>query len=184
LSKKFSKFYRINQYIKAEKVRVIDEKGKQIGVLNLKEAFLKAEKEKKDLVEIAPKAKPPVCKIIDFKKFKYLEAKKEQEEKKKTKKTELKEIRLGLFMAENDFNFRLNHAQEFLKEGHKVKISLKFKGRQMTKKDLGFQLIQKALEKISPFARVEVTPKLVGQKIEMILTPVKKDKHEKEKVQD
>ena len=111
MSKKFNKFYRINQYIKAEKVRVVDEKGKQIGVMSLQEALQKAEELKVDLVEVAPKAKPPVCKIIDFKKFKYLEAKREQEEKKKIKKTELKGIRLTMFIAENDLNFRLKHAR-------------------------------------------------------------------------
>ena len=188
MSKKFNKFYRNNQYIQAEKVRVVDEKAKQLGVMSLQEALKKAEESKSDLVEVAPKAAPPVCKIIDFKKFKYLEAKKEKEEKKKTKKTELKEIRLGLFMAENDFNFRLNHAAEFLKEGHKVKISLKFKGRQITRKDLGSQLLQKVLAKMSSLAQVDVEPKLIGKKAEMILSPLKGGKQEKqdekEKIKD
>lgn len=179
MSKKFNKFYRINQYIQAEKVRVVDEKAKQLGVMSLQEALKKAEELKADLIEIAPKAIPPVCKIIDFKKFKYLEAKKEKEEKKKNKRTELKEIRLGLFMAENDFNFRLNHALEFLKEGHKVKISLKFKGRQNMRKDLGAQLMQKVLAKMSSFAQVDIEPKIVGQKAEMILSPLKTKKEKK-----
>jgi translation initiation factor IF-3 len=173
LSKKFNKFYRINQYIKAEKVRVVDEKGKQIGVMSLREALQKAEELKVDLVEVAPKAKPPVCKIIDFKKFKYLEAKREQEEKKKIKKTELKGIRLTLFIAENDLNFRLKHAEEFIKEGHKVKISLRLKGREATKKDLGQQLIQKVLEKISPYAQVEAGPKFFGNQLETVVVPIK-----------
>lgn len=173
LAKKFNKFYRINQYIRAEKVRVVDEKGKQIGVMSLWEALSKARELKLDLVEVAPKATPPVCKIIDFKKFKYLEAKKEQEEKKKTKKSELKEIRLSLFMAENDLNFRLNHAQQFLKEGHKVKISLKLIGRQITKKDLGYQLIKKAVEKLSSYAKAEIEPKLIGNRLETILVTLK-----------
>ncbi len=181
MSKKFNKFYRINQYIQAEKVRVVDEKTKQVGVMPLGEALKKAEAAKLDLVEVAPKAVPPVCKIIDFKKFKYLEAKKEQEEKKKSKKTELKEIRLGLFMAENDLNFRLNHAEEFLKEGHKVKIKLRFKGRQATRKDFGVQLLKKALEKMSPFAQVDVEPRVIGQTAEMVLSPLKLKKKEKEK---
>ena len=188
MSKKFNKFYRINQYIQAEKVRVIDEKGEQLGVMSLQKALKKAEELKLDLIEVAPKAVPPVCKIIDFKKFKYLEAKKEQQEKKKSKKTELKEIRLGLFMAENDFNFRLNHAEEFLKEGHKVKVSLKFKGRQATRKDLGLQLLQKALAKISSFAQVDTEPKIMGQTAEMVLSPLKTSKKEKldekEKIKD
>lgn len=179
MSKKFNKFYRTNQYIQAEKVRVIDEKAKQLGVMSLQEALEKTREARLDLVEVAPKAVPPVCKIIDFKKFKYLEAKKEKEERKKNKRTELKEIRLGLFMAENDFNFRLNHAVKFLKEGHKVKISLKFKGRQNMRKDLGAQLMQKVLAKMSSFAQVDIEPKIVGQKAEMILSPLKTKKEKK-----
>jgi translation initiation factor IF-3 len=181
LSKKFNKFYRINQYIRAEKVRVINDKGKQLGVMALQEALKKAEEAKLDLVEVAPRAVPPVCKIIDFKKFKYLEAKKEKEEKKRSKKTELKGIRLGLFMAENDLNFRLNHAEKFLKEGHKVKISLRFKGRQAMRKDLGLQLLKKALEKLNSFAQVDVEPRIIGQNAEMVLSPLKVKKKEKEK---
>jgi translation initiation factor IF-3 len=189
LSKKFNKFYRINQYIRAEKVRVVDEQGRQMDVMSLSEALQKAAEARMDLVEVAPNAIPPVCKIIDFKKFKYQEAKKEQEEKKKTKKTELKEIRLGLFMADNDLNFRLNHAEKFLKEGHKVKINLRFKGRQVIRKDLGYQLIQKAVEKISPFGKVETEPKLLGKQIELILSPVKikgvkKEKNEEKQTQN
>jgi translation initiation factor IF-3 len=184
LSKKFNKFYRINQYIKAEKVRVCDEKGKQIGVMSLQEALKRAEELKVDLVEVAPQAIPPVCRLIDFKKFKYLEAKKEQEEKKKAKKSELKEIRLTLFMAENDLNFRLKRAEEFIKEGHKVKISLRFKGRQVTKKDLGYQLIQKVLEKTKPYAQVEVEPRFLGNQLETIMTPLKVVNHEKTKTEN
>lgn len=189
MSKKFNKFYRTNQYIRAEKVRVVDEEGRQMDVMTLSEALQKAAESKKDLVEVAPNAVPPVCKIIDFKKFKYQEAKKEQEENKRNKKTELKEIRLGLFMADNDLNFRLNHAEKFLKDGHKVKINLRFKGRQVTRKDLGYQLIQKAVEKISPFAKVETEPKLLGKQIELILAPIKikvakKEKNEEQQTQN
>lgn len=183
MSKKFSKFYRVNQYIKAEKVRVCDETGRQIGIMNFQEALQKAEELKLDLVEVAPKALPPVCRIIDFKKFKYLEAKKEQEEKKKIKKSELKEIRLTLFMAENDLNFRLKHAEEFIKEGHKVKISLRLKGRQITKKDLGYQLMQKVLAKINPYAKVEVEPKFFGNQLEAVIIPFKGVRDEKKKAE-
>ena len=184
MSKKFNKFYRVNQYIQAEKVRVVDEKGNQVGVMSCQEAFRQAQEEKKDLVEIGPKAIPPVCKIIDFKKFKYLESKKEQEENKRNKKVELKEIRLGLFMAENDLNFRLSRAEKFLNDGHKVKISLKLKGRQITKSTLAFQLIQKVQEKISPFAKVESEPKMIGKQLEMFLMPAKGNKNEKQKIED
>ncbi|MCX6725822.1 MAG: translation initiation factor IF-3 [Candidatus Shapirobacteria bacterium] len=173
MSKKFNKFYRINQYIQAEKVRVVDEEGAQIGIMNFQEALRKAQEKKLDLIEVGPKAVPPVCRIIDFKKFKYLEAKKEQEEKKKNKKTEIKEIRLGLFMADNDLNFRLNHVEKFLKDGNKVKITLKLRGRQIAKKDLAFQLIDKVKEKISSFAKLESDPKMIGKQLEMLVSPLK-----------
>jgi len=144
--------------------------------MSLKQALQKAEELRLDLVEVASKAVPPVCRIIDFKKFKYLEAKREQEEKKKTKRSELKEIRLTLFMAENDLNFRLKRVEEFLKENHKVKITLRLRGREITKKDLGQKVFQTALEKISPFGQVEVEPKFVGNQWETILVPVKASK--------
>lgn len=177
MSKKFKKFYRINQYIRADKVRVVDEKGKQVGVMSLRKALAKAEEARLDLVEVAPKAQPPVCKIIDFKKFRYLEAKKEQEEKKKSKKTELKEIWLTLFIAKNDLNFRLERAKKFLKEGNKVKFSLRLRGRELTKKELGYQLLQKATEKLSLWSKVEIKPKSIGNRLETTLAPLKGNKN-------
>ncbi len=184
LFKKSNRFYRTNQYINAEKVRVIDEKGKQIGILDSRQALAKAQEAKLDLVEVAPKAKPPVCKIIDFKKFKYLQAKKKQEEKKKCRKTELKEVRLTLFIAENDLNFRIKKIEKFLKEGHKVKINLRFKGRQITKKEIGYSLLKKVIEKISPFSRVETEPKIIGRRLETTLVPEKGNKNEKEQTKN
>jgi len=181
LAKQFKKFYRINQYIQADKVRVVDDKGTQVGIMDLREALQKASDLKIDLIEIAGRANPPVCKLIDFKKFKYLEAKKAQEEKKKNKKSELKEIRLTLFIAENDLNFRAKHAQKFLEEGHKVKISLKFKGRQNIRRDLGQKLLQKVIERLSPYSKVDTDLKNIGNRLEAILVPVKTNKNEDEK---
>lgn len=157
----------------------MDEAGKQIGVLPIKEALEKARSLRLDLVEVAPNAQPPVCKIIDFKKFKYLEAKKYQEEKKKSKRVEIKEIRLTPFMAENDFNFRLKRAMQFLKNGHKVKIAVRFKGRQMEKKDFGYELIRRAIEKLSPYSEAEIEPKFVGIQLETFLVPIKEGSHGK-----
>jgi len=184
LFKKPRKFYRINQYISAEKIRVIDAKGKQIGVLSLNQALTKAQEAKLDLVEVAAKANPPVCKIIDFKKFKYLEAKKQQEEKKKIKKSELKKIRLTLFIAENDLNFRIKKIEKFLKEGHRVKINLMLRGRQITKKDLAYTLFKKVIDKVGAFSRVETEPRIIGKKLEMTLVPEKVKKDEKKEVKN
>lgn len=181
------KFYRINQYIQAKEVRVVAEKGKQIGILPKEKALKQAQDKGLDLVEVAPKAKPPVCKIVNFKKFKFLESRKEQKERKKSKKANLKEVQLSPFIAENDFNFRLNRAERFLKEGNKVKIAVVFKGRQITKKDFGYQLIERVLERLKPFSEIDIEPKFAGRRLETTLRPVKggqsgKAKDENQKV--
>lgn len=167
-------FYRLNQWIQADEIRVIDEAGKQIGVMSSGEAYQLARDKGKDLVEIAPKAVPPVCKIIDFKKFKFLEAKKQQKEKRKAKKVELKEIRFRPFIAENDFNFRIERAEEFLADGDRVRLVVLFRGREMAKKQFGYDLLKKAIEKIGPLGRVEVEPRLVGRRLEVALSPANK----------
>lgn len=167
------KFYRLNQYIKAEKVRVVDEGGTQLGIFPLTEALEKARKAGKDLVEVSPNADPPVCKIIDFKKFKYLEQKKHQEEKRKNKRNEIKEIRFTPFIAQNDFNFRIKRAEEFLKEGAKVKITVLFKGRQMTKKDFGYKILERTKEALKEYAKIEGEPKFINTRLEMLLSPIK-----------
>lgn len=167
------KFYRINQYIQAREVRTVDEKGKQIGVMPIQKALQQAREKGLDLVEVAPKARPPVCKIVDFKKFKFLESKKRQEERKKIKKVELKEVRLTPFIAENDFNFRLNRAEEFLKEGDKVKIVVRFRGREMTKKEFGYELLKRAVERLKSFSKIEIEPKFVGRQLQMVFVPLK-----------
>lgn len=181
------KFYRINQYIQAREVRVVDEKGKQIGILSLNEALKQAQEKRLDLVEVAPKAQPPVCKIIDFKKFRYLESKKTQEERKKSKKVELKEIRLRPFIAAGDFNFRIRRAEEFLKEGHRVKLSVFFKGREITKKEFGSDVLKRAFGKLSAWGKEEGEPKSVGRRLELTLVSVAGGKNvqgQKEKVKN
>lgn len=171
------KFYRINHYITADQVRVVDEKGKQIGLMRLNEALKQAQQKRLDLVEVAPKAQPPVCKIIDFKKFKFLESKKQQEERKKRKKREIKEIRFKPFIAENDFNFRLKRAEKFLGEGDRVKMVVRFRGRQITKKDFGYELLKRGIEKLSFMSEVETEPRFRGRQLEMTLKPIKKGQH-------
>ena len=175
------KFYRLNQYITAPTVRVVDEQGKQIGILPISEALKKAAELNADLVEVAPAANPPVCKIIDFKKFKYLEAKKHQEEKRKSKKVEIKEVRLTPFIAKNDFDFRIKRAEEFLKEGNKVKITVRFRGRQMAKKEFGYELIARAKENLAPYSGAEEEPKFFGNQLEILLSPLGRSKNEQSK---
>ena len=171
------RFYRINQYIQVKEVRVVDETGKQLGVLPLQEALFISRQRELDLVEVAPDAKPPVCKIIDFKKFKYQESKKEQAGKKKTKKQDIKEIRFTPFIAENDFQIRVKRAKEFLQEGDKVKLTVKFVGRQITRRDFGTNVLNKAIAKLTEFAKLESEPKWQGKLLMTVLKPIKNVKN-------
>lgn len=171
---KFKKrrFYRVNHYIQAREVRVIDETGKQIGVMPLEKAIFQAQNKGLDLVEVASKTVPPVAKIVDFKKFKYLEKKKRTA--KKAKKSELKEIRLNPFIAENDLKNRLERAKRFLGEKNQVKVVIFFRGRQIAKKDFGYRLVDKITEKLKDCAQVIEEPKFLGRRLIMTLTPNEK----------
>jgi translation initiation factor IF-3 len=163
------KFHRTNQYIKHPEVRVIDETGQQVGVMSSSEAFALAKKSNLDLVEISDKAKPPIVKIIAFSKFKYLESKKQRSgQNKSTQST--KEVRFSPFMAENDLNTRVNKAKKFLKSGDRVKLVVKFTGRQITKKDFGDKVMQYALSKLEDVANVDQPPKLIGK---LLITQIK-----------
>ena len=125
-----------------------------------------------DLVEVASKANPPVCKLINFKKFRYLERKKDSEGKKKSKRLELKEIRFTPFIGKNDLEYRIKKAEGFLKEGHKVKITVKFVGRQITRKEFGYDLLNTVTEKLRTLSSVELEPKFVGKLLSMTLAPI------------
>lgn len=151
----------------------MDEAGKQIGVLPIFNAIQKAREAGVDLVEVAPNAKPPVAKIIDFKKFKYIEAKKEKEEKKGVKGGELKEVRFSPFIAENDLNTRVKRIREFLEENNKVRIVVRFSGRQITRKDFGYKVIDQILQSISEVADKDSEPKFQGRDLSLIVSPKK-----------
>lgn len=169
------KYYRINQYIQAQQVRVIDEAGKQIDVMPIFNAIQKARELGLDLVEIAPTAKPPVCKIIDFKKFKYLEDKKERGERKGQKKGgELKEVLFKPFISQNDSSYRIKRVKEFIEEGNKVKIRVKFSGRELGKKDFGYKLINQIADDLAGIATKDAETKFAGKEIFVIFSPVKK----------
>ncbi|MBN1263288.1 MAG: translation initiation factor IF-3 [Candidatus Pacebacteria bacterium] len=166
------RFYRLNQSIQAEKVRVIDEKGKQIGILSLAEALVEARNQGLDLVEIAPKGNPPVCKIIDFKKLKYQEKKKNASQKRR--KSEIKEIRLRPFIGANDLNVRLERAKKFLKNKNQVRVRIVFRGREIAKKELGQQLLATIVESLAEFAQVSQATKAIGKQLIMTLSPYEK----------
>lgn len=167
-------FWRVNQSIYAPTLRVIGPDGNQVGVFSLQEALDKAQEAGLDLVEIAPYAQPPVAKIIDFVKFKYQQEKKEREVKKKEKKgSEQKEIWFSPFIAENDYMVRVNRVKEFLTEGYKVRVAVKFKGAQMGRKEAGYELMRKLAEDIKEVGKVEQEPKFLGRQLLTTLTPIK-----------
>lgn len=177
------KFYRTNERIFASELRVLDSEGKQIGILKKNEALEKAREEGLDLVEVAPTAKPPVARIIDFNKFLYQEEKKRKEEKKKAKSSGTKEVRLGPFMDTHDLETMVKRAREFLEENDKVKLVVRFKGRQARRPEFGHQVIRKAIDMLSDISKVDKEPHFEGRQLLAMLSPEKK-KNEKEQTQD
>jgi len=173
-------YWRVNQGIHAPKVRVIDEKGKQVGVLSVPEALKKAKKAELDLVEIAPKAKPPVTKIIDFGKFKYQEEKRLKKAKIRAKAAEVKEIRFSPFIGEADYNTRLERVNEFLGDGDKARLVVKFKGRQMGSKQFGYNLLKRVLEEVKTEVNIDMEPKFLGRHLVMVISPMSKNKTKNE----
>src|SRR6186997_2651710 len=162
--------YKVNEKIRAAKVRVVGE-NIQSAVYNLKEAIELAKAEGLDLVEISPNADPPVCKIVDYSKFKYEQKKKQKEIKSKALKVVLKEIRFGPNTDEHDFNFKLKHAQNFLKEGAKVKATVFFAGCSIVYKERGEILLLKFAQGLEDYGKVEQLPKLEGKRMGMIVMP-------------
>lgn len=156
---------RINQYIRAAELRVIDENGEQIGVLSKSEALQRAELAGLDLVEVSPNAKPPVARIIDWGKYNYEKTKQMKAQRKGQKAADLKQIRLGMRIGENDLEIKLNKARKFLEAGHKVKVMLLYRGRENAHKELGFTLFDKITEMLSDVATVDQPAQLAGRNL-------------------
>jgi translation initiation factor IF-3 len=167
-------FYRTNERIFANSLRVLDKEGKLIGIMSKQDALAKAQEEELDLVEVAPTAQPPVAKIIDFNKFLYQQAKKKQEEKRKTKVTETKEVRLGPFMQGHDLDVMIGRARGFLEDSDKVRLVVKFNGRQITRPEFGRQVLQKVVKALSDLSKIEKEPRLEGRQLVTILAPERK----------
>ena len=161
----------INEEIRAKELRVIDTDGSQLGIMSRQEALDISEERKLDLVCVSPKANPPVCKILDYGKYKYELQKKEKEAKKNQKVIELKEIRLSLNIDTNDFNTKVNQAAKFLQQGHKVKVSIRFRGREMAHTSLGIDVEQRFAQALEGKAVVDKQPKLEGRSMMMFLSP-------------
>ncbi|WP_120239045.1 translation initiation factor IF-3 [Marinifilum flexuosum] len=165
--------HKINKLIRARTVRVVGD-NVEPGVYSISEALKFAEDQELDLVEISPKADPPVCKIIDYKKFLYQQKKKQKEMKAKAVKVVVKEIRFGPNTDEHDYNFKLKHAEKFLNEGAKVKAYVFFKGRSILFKDKGEILLLKFAQDLEELGKVEQMPRLEGKRMTMFITPKKK----------
>lgn len=162
--------YRVNERITAQRVRVVGDNIK-VDVYPIQQAIKLAQEQNLDLVEISPNADPPVCKVVDYSKFKYEQKKKQKEIKAKTVKVVLKEIRFGPNTEEHDFNFKVKHAENFLKEGSKVKATVTFFGRSIVYKERGEILLLKFAQALEEFGKVEAMPKLEGKRMSMLLMP-------------
>ena len=159
----------INEEIRDKEVRVIDTTGEQLGIMKLEDALEKAAAQNLDLVKIAPQANPPVCKIIDYGKFRFEQAKREKEARKNQRIVDIKEIRLSLNIDTHDFNTKAGHAQRFLKDGDKVKVSIRFRGREMGHPEHGYEIMQRFADALSEVANVEKPAKLEGRNMLMFL---------------
>ena len=162
---------RINGAIRAPKVRCIDPEGEQLGVLDTHDAIRKAEDFGLDLVEVQPNADPPVCKILDYGKFKYEAQKRANEARKKQKIIEVKEIKLRPNIDEHDYQVKMRNVHKFLNAGDKVKVTLRFRGREMAHQELGANVLTRVREETDEFAKVEAMPKLEGRQMIMVLAP-------------
>ena len=160
-----------NNRINSPEVQVISSNGENLGILNTNEAIAMAKEEGLDLIEIAPNAKPPVCKIMDLGRYKYIQQKKAQEAKKKQKVVEVKEVKLRIKIEEHDYQIKKKHAERFLNDGNKAKITIMFRGREVTHSQLGRKLIDRMIEELDEFGVVEQEPNLEGRNMTVLIGP-------------
>ncbi|MBC7327110.1 translation initiation factor IF-3 [bacterium] len=166
--------WRVNEEIRAREVRLIDENGVQVGIVPIQKAQRMAREKGLDLVEVAPQANPPVCRILDYSKYKYEQEKKRKEESKKQKTQEVKEIRFRLFIDNHDFLIKLKKIREFLEAKHKVRVVVFFRGRELSFIDKGKELLDKVKEALKDYAVVERDTKLEGRRMSILFMPKRK----------
>lgn len=164
-----SKHVRLNEQIRAPELRVVGEDGQQLGVVSRNEALRLAKEADLDLVEISPNAKPPVCKIVDWGKFNYQRTKQQQKNKKAAKSQDIKQMRMGLKIGDHDLMVKLRKVAGFLEDGHKVKMTLFFRGRELAHKDIGFQLADKIIEHFGEAIAVDQKPQMTGKQIIFVI---------------
>ncbi len=163
----------MNRQIRISPIRVIDVEGEQVGIIPVEQALAMAEEQGLDLVEVAPLARPPVCRIMDYGKFKYEEQRKAREARKKQQHVQLKEVKMRPGIEDHDFDFKTRHARRFLEEGNKVKLTMMFRGRQMAHPEIGRQVLNKVSELLADIAKVEAGPMMEARAMTMVLTPIK-----------
>lgn len=166
---------RVNYEINAPEVRLIGMKGEQIGIVTLESAISLAEEAEIDLVEIAPTAKPPVCRLMDYGKFRYQESKKKHEAKLKQKQVQIKEVKFRPNTDDGDYNIKLRNLIGFLAEGDKAKVTLRFRGREMAHQEFGIRLLERVKSDLDTYATVEQFPRMEGRQMVMVLSPKKKE---------
>ncbi len=162
---------RINEEIRIREVRVTDENGEQLGIMQTRDALRLAEERHLDLVEVAPKARPPVCKIMDFGKYRYEQQKREKEARKKQKVITIKEVKLRPNIEQHDFDVKLKNAKKFIEEGNKVKVTIMFRGRELSHPEIGNAVLDKIAKALGDTVSVERSAKLEGKNMTMILSP-------------
>lgn len=172
MSKHIIKPLRVNERIRAKEVRLVGEKGEQLGIMPVEQALEMARKHGVDLVEVAPTAVPPVCRILDYGKYKYQQDKKEREIKKGQKLSVLREIRLRPKIGEHDFEAKARSVKKLLGEGNKVKLAILFRGREITHPDLGWKVLKKMVDSVKGIAAIEKQPAMEGQRMFIVLTPL------------
>nr|WP_324292232.1 translation initiation factor IF-3 [uncultured Propionivibrio sp.] len=168
------KTQRINEEINAPEIRLVGIEGEALGIVSVRQALYLAEEAGVDLVEIAPMAQPPVCRIMDFGKFKYQEQKRQHEQKLKQKQIQVKEVKLRPGTDENDYQIKLRNMTRFLQDEDKVKVTLRFRGREMAHQEIGMRQIERIKIDLQEYATVEQMPKMEGRQMVMILAPTKK----------
>ena len=168
------KAQRLNEEINAPEIRLIGVEGEQVGIVSVQEALRMAEEAGVDLVEIAPMASPPVCRIMDYGKFKYAEAKKAHEAKLKQKQIQVKEVKFRPGTDEGDYKIKLRNLVRFLQEGDKTKVTLRFRGREMAHQEFGIRLLERVKADLESYGTVEQFPKMEGRQLIMIMAPIKK----------
>ncbi len=162
---------RINNQIRAREVRVIDDDGSQLGIMPLQEALRICEDKGLDLVEVASTSRPPVCRVMDYGKYKYNQKKKQQGAKRKQAGQQMKEVKLRPKTEEHDYNFKLKHIMRFLSDGNKAKVTVRFRGREMAHRDLGFEMLERIIQDAGDLAVVASAPTMEGRLMYMVLAP-------------